>query len=77
MSPDGKLVIGRIPTEPCSQSFHAGASMCIMESGRAFKYAPLFGRALVELAVDGRTRYQSDLDIFAPTREGMFEPSNR
>ncbi|MDN7671427.1 FAD-dependent oxidoreductase [Burkholderia oklahomensis] len=73
MSPDGKLVIGRIPMEPRSKSYHARASMCIMESGRAFKYAPLFGRVLVELAVDGHSRYQSDLDIFSPTRDGLFD----
>ncbi|NMX60271.1 FAD-dependent oxidoreductase [Pseudomonas sp. WS 5079] len=75
MSPDGKLVIGRIPIAPGQQSFHAGASMCVMESGRAFKYAPLFGRILVELAVDGHTRYQHDLDVFSSTRDGLFEPS--
>lgn len=72
MSPDGKLVIGRIPTQPCSETFYHGASMCIMESGRAFKYAPLFGRVLVELAIDGKSPYQSDLDIFSPLREGLF-----
>ncbi len=43
-----------------------------MESGRAFKYAPLFGRVLVELAIDGKRPYQSDLDIFSPQREGLF-----
>jgi glycine/D-amino acid oxidase-like deaminating enzyme len=48
MSPDGKLVIGRIQAAPGKESFHAGASMCILESGRAFKYASLFGRILVE-----------------------------
>jgi glycine/D-amino acid oxidase-like deaminating enzyme len=74
MSPDGKLVIGRIPTAPGGDGYHARASMCIMESGRAFKYAPLFGRALVELAVDGHSRYQSDLEVFSPVREGLFEP---
>lgn len=72
MSPDGKLVIGRIPTEPCSETFYQGASMCVMESGRAFKYAPLFGRVLVELAVDGKTPYQSDLEVFSSQREGLF-----
>ncbi|OTA20783.1 N-methyl-L-tryptophan oxidase [Xenorhabdus beddingii] len=77
MSPDGKLVIGRIPTEPCSQSFYPGASMCIMESGRAFKYAPLFGRVLVELALEGKSRYQSDLEIFSPIRKGLFETPNQ
>jgi glycine/D-amino acid oxidase-like deaminating enzyme len=73
MSPDGKLVIGRIPTKPCSESFYLGASMCVMESGRAFKYAPLFGRVLVELALDGQSRYQSDLEVFSPIRGGLFE----
>lgn len=76
MSPDGKLVIGRIPTAPGTQSFHSGTSMCIMESGRAFKYAPLFGRILVELAVDGQTRYQYDLDVFSPIRDGLFDILN-
>ncbi|EBN2841855.1 FAD-dependent oxidoreductase [Salmonella enterica] len=76
MSPDSKLVIGRIPTEPCSQLFYPGASMCIMESGRAFKYAPLFGRVLVELAIDGQSNYQKDLDVFSPVREGIFDASD-
>ncbi|WP_231748240.1 FAD-dependent oxidoreductase [Burkholderia sp. ABCPW 14] len=77
MSPDGKLVIGRIPMEPGGKSYHARASMCVMESGRAFKYAPLFGRVLVELAVDGHSRYQSDLEIFSPARDGLFDSLNR
>ncbi|WP_082716194.1 MULTISPECIES: FAD-dependent oxidoreductase [Burkholderia] len=73
MSPDGKLVIGRIPTEPSTDAFYPRASMCVMESGRAFKYAPLFGRVLVELAVEGQSRYQADLDVFSPVREGLFD----
>jgi glycine/D-amino acid oxidase-like deaminating enzyme len=76
MSPDGKLVIGGIPTTPGGDAYHARASMCVMESGRAFKYAPLFGRALVELAVDGQTGYQSDLEIFSPVRDGLFDAVN-
>ncbi|WP_226382932.1 hypothetical protein [Burkholderia mayonis] len=77
MSPDGKLVIGRIPMELGGKSHHARAAICVMESGRAFKYAPLFGRVLVELAVDGHSRYQSDLEIFSPARDGLFDSLNR
>jgi glycine/D-amino acid oxidase-like deaminating enzyme len=73
MSPDGKLVLGRIPKEPRARSFFPRTALCIMESGRAFKYAPLFGRILVQLAVDGRSPYESDLAIFSPSRDGIFD----
>jgi glycine/D-amino acid oxidase-like deaminating enzyme len=39
------------------------------ESGRAFKYTPLFGRILVELATTGKSAY--DISEFRIDRPGL------
>ena len=73
MSPDGDLVLGRIPRAPVTPSYWPNASMCCMASGRGFKYTPLFGRILVELAVDGETSYAGDIQDFRPIRPNIFQ----
>ena len=73
MSPDGDLVLGRIPRAPVTPSYWLNASMCCMASGRGFKYTPLFGRILVELAVDGETSYAGDIQDFRPIRPNIFQ----
>lgn len=76
MSPDTNLVIGKIPDLGGSAgSAFQNASMCIMASGRGFKYAPIFGRVLVELAVDGESTYTPDLEEFDSFRGGLFVPA--
>jgi glycine/D-amino acid oxidase-like deaminating enzyme len=73
MSPDGDLVLGRIPIAPVTPSYWTNASFCCMASGRGFKYTPLFGRILVELAVDGQTSYVGDIQDFSPIRPNIFQ----
>lgn len=73
MAPDFDMVIGRIPTAPGATSFFDNASMFVMASGRGFKFTPIFGRILVDLAVDGDTPYSGDLTDFSPSRNGIFQ----
>lgn len=73
MSPDGDTVLGRIPVAPEVEQFWPNAAMFCMASGRGFKYTPLFGRILVDLATTGKTAYQPDLQDFSPTRAGIFQ----
>jgi len=73
MSPDGDMVLGRIPVAPEVEQFWPNAAMFCMASGRGFKYTPLFGRILVDLATTGKTAYQPDLQDFSPTRAGIFQ----
>lgn len=40
-------------------------------SGRGFKFTPLFGRILVDLAISGRTYY--DVSPFTITRPGIVK----
>jgi glycine/D-amino acid oxidase-like deaminating enzyme len=48
MSPDGERVLGLLPG-------YQNVSIFTGDSGRGFKFTPLFGRILVELATTGRT----------------------
>ncbi|PCC74101.1 Glycine/D-amino acid oxidase [Nannocystis exedens] len=73
MSPDGDMVLGRIPVAPEVEQFWPNAALFCMASGRGFKYTPLFGRVLVDLATTGKTAYQADLSDFSTTRAGIFQ----
>lgn len=73
MNGDGDMVIGKIPKNPGSTEYWANASIFCMASGRGFKFTPLWGRVLVDLAIDGETSYQSDIDPFTPSRTGVFQ----
>lgn len=73
MAPDGDIVLGRIPLAPEATQFRPNAAMLCMASGRGFKYTPVFGRILVDLAVNGATPYQLDLADFSPTRPNLFQ----
>ncbi len=59
MSPDGDFVIGRAPGLPRV----IVGSAC---SGHGFKFAPVLGEILAELAMDGGTRH--DISRFSPDR---------
>lgn len=73
ISPDGDMVLGRIPVAPGVEQFWPNAALFCMASGRGFKYTPLFGRILVDLATTGKTAYQEDLQDFSTTRAGIFQ----
>ncbi len=73
MNGDGDMVIGMIPKTPESTRFWSNASIFCMASGRGFKFTPLWGRILVDLAIDGETSYQNDINPFSPSRPGVFE----
>jgi sarcosine oxidase len=59
MSPDGHFVLGPHPQDPAV--ILAGGF-----SGHGFKFAPLIGEIVTDLAADSATRY--DLTLFSPTR---------
>lgn len=75
MAPDFDMVIGRIPVAPESTTYFENASMFVMASGRGFKFTPIFGRILADLAITGETAYSGDLDDFSPSRSGIFQSS--
>ncbi|HEY1065476.1 MAG TPA: N-methyl-L-tryptophan oxidase [Pirellulales bacterium] len=62
LSPDSHFLVDRLPDAP-QVSFAAGLS------GHGFKFAPVLGEALVELALDGKTSLSWDflsVNRFAP-----------
>lgn len=73
ISPDGDMVIGKIPVAPETEQYWPNASIFCMASGRGFKYTPIFGRILVDLAMDGETAYDKDLTNFSTTRPQVFQ----
>jgi len=74
MAPDYDMVIGQIPRAPSSTQYYSNASMFVMASGRGFKFTPIFGRILVDLATkNGVTPYAGDLTAFSPSRPGLFQ----
>lgn len=75
IAPDGDLVIGRVPVVPGLAQYRPNASILCMASGRGFKYAPIFGRILVDLAVTGATAYEVDLADFSTIRPQVFAPA--
>jgi monomeric sarcosine oxidase len=62
MTPDAQVILDRFPNQ--NISIFTGAS------GRGFKFTPLFGRILVDLATTGRTAY--DISNFSMTRPGII-----
>jgi glycine/D-amino acid oxidase-like deaminating enzyme len=61
MSPDSDFVVGAHPEHP-NVAIAAGFS------GHGFKFAPVIGEALADLAVDGRTALP--IGFLSPTRFG-------
>jgi monomeric sarcosine oxidase len=62
MSADAQIILDTLPG-------HSGVAVLMGESGRAFKYTPLFGRILVDLATTGKTDY--DIHEFRFDRPGL------
>lgn len=67
MSKDGEMILDLIPGFPNAAVFTGG-------SGRAFKFTPLFGRILVDLATTGKTYY--DISPFSINRPGIITGTN-
>jgi len=67
MSHDGEMILDLVPGSPNAAIFTGG-------SGRAFKFTPLFGRILVDLATTGKTYY--DIDPFSINRPGIIVGTN-
>jgi monomeric sarcosine oxidase len=63
MSPDAQIILGNLPGFP-------NVAVCSGESGRGFKYTPLFGRILVQLATTGKCSY--DISEFRVDRKGII-----
>ena len=59
-TPDETFLLGPHPAAPDRVTVAAGFS------GHGFKFAPVVGEILADLAQDGRTRH--DIGMFAPTR---------
>lgn len=64
MSADAQIVMDTLPG-------YKNVAVLTGESGRAFKYTPLFGRILVELATTGRSAY--DISEFSIYRKGIIK----
>ena len=62
MSPDYQIILDTLPG-------FAGTAIITGESGRGFKYTPLFGRILVDLATTGKSAY--DIGEFRINRKGI------
>ena len=58
-TPDGHFIVDRLPGLP--QVLVAGGG-----SGHGFKFCPVIGEILAELAIDGETRY--DIGLFRVDR---------
>ncbi len=63
MSADNQIILDCLPGFP-------NVAVLTGESGRAFKYTPLFGRILVELATTGKSAY--DISEFRMDRKGLM-----
>jgi sarcosine oxidase len=63
MTPDEHFVVGRHPD-------HATVAVACGFSGHGFKFAPVIGEILADLALTGRTRH--DIALFDPAR---FDPA--
>lgn len=64
MSADGQMVLDTLPGYP-------NVAVLTGESGRAFKFTPLFGRILMQLATTGKTPY--DIAEFSIHRPGILK----
>jgi len=63
MTSDAQMILDRLPGHPNVSIFTGG-------SGRGFKFTPLFGRILVELAMTGNSGYA--ISPFSITRRGII-----
>ena len=72
ISPDGEIILGRIPTAPESNSYFPKLAVFCDSSGRSFKFTPLYGRILVDLATQEKTSYQSLISSFSASRPNLF-----
>ena len=63
MSSDYQMILDRLPGHPNVAIFSG-------DSGRGFKFTPLFGRILADLATTGQTWY--DISPFSITRPGVI-----
>ncbi len=75
VSPDGEIILSRIPTTPESDNYFPKAAVFCDSSGRSFKFTPLYGRILVDLAVQEKTSYQSLISSFSASRPALFTSS--
>ena len=75
VSPDGEIILGRIPTTPEAKTYFPKAAVFCDSSGRSFKFAPLYGRILVDLATQEKTSYQSLIASFSTNRPNLFNLS--
>lgn len=89
MPADGKVVIGGIPSmtpriDPVQNIPIGNSAMSIMEAGRGFKFTPLFGRILVNIATNPLQRsdggqnnwgsgYDADIADYSPWRKGLWK----
>ena len=64
MSADSQIILDNLPG-------FANVALLSGESGRGFKYTPLFGRILVELATSGKSAY--DIREFRIGRKGIIK----
>jgi sarcosine oxidase / L-pipecolate oxidase len=64
MSADGQMILDLLPT--CQ-----GVAIFTGDSGRGFKFTPLFGRILVDLVTTGKTSY--DINPFSISRTGIIK----
>lgn len=71
MSPDGQMVLGRIASRSGFLNPN-NAAMFILAAGRGFKFTPLLGRMLVDLALDSPSLYNAN--IWSPERNGILTP---
>jgi monomeric sarcosine oxidase len=63
MSADGEMILDNLPG-------YENVAIFTGASGRGFKFTPLFGRILVDLATTGKTYY--DISPFSITRQGII-----
>jgi monomeric sarcosine oxidase len=64
MSRDYQMVLDKLPGHP-------NVAIFTLDSGRGFKFTPLFGRVLVDLATTGSTGY--DISPFSINRPGIIK----
>jgi monomeric sarcosine oxidase len=68
MSADAEMILGPVDGAP-------GVSIFTGASGRGFKFTPLFGRILVDLATTGTTYY--NIQPFSPYRPGIIKSATK
>ena len=72
ISPDLDMIIGGIPEKPESSKYIANVSFFCDSFGRSFKFTPLFGSILVDLALNGTTIYNEQIKDSCGSRAGIL-----